>query len=42
MKESDRLYTGFREFIPKAQYKEYDNENLSRKRYKKVYGFIYQ
>ena len=32
MKESDRLYTGFREFISKDQYKEYDKEYFSRKR----------
>ena len=37
MKESDRLYTGFREFIPKDKYKRYDNEYLSRKTHKKKF-----
>ena len=37
MKESDRLFTGFREFIPKHKYKEYDNEYLSRKTHTKKF-----
>ena len=37
MKESDRLYTGFREFVPKDKYKEYDNEYLSRKTHTKKF-----
>lgn len=37
LKESDRLYTGFREFIPKIKYKEYDNEYLSRKTHTKKF-----
>ena len=37
LKESDRLYTGFREFVPKDKYKEYDNEYLSRKTHTKKF-----
>jgi hypothetical protein len=37
LKESDRLYNGFREFIPKDKYKEYDNEYLSRKTHTKKF-----
>ena len=44
MKDSDKFYTGFRDFVDKEKLKEYDNEYFSRKRptYRFMIPFIYK
>ena len=44
MKDSDKLYIGFRDFVVSEKHKDYDNEYFSRKKhsYKFMLSFIYK
>ena len=44
MKDSDKLYIGFRDFVVSEKLKDYDNEYFSRKKpsYKFMIPFVYK